>query len=116
MTTEIQFEDEAAIIITRKKRFGLVFVLLTLIPAILLAFNTIWTHHIGLDSMAFTELITNFSPLTHWDIYFVYIIMSSCLFLPFIVYRSYNRMDTSLSKLAHVFTQCMHGIVCKGIH
>ena len=115
MTSEFQFEDEMATKVIRKSRFWLIFVLLTLIPMILIVSIWVWTSQSALGMKGFTEIITYFSPLTNWDVYFIYIFCHSSLCLPFIVYRSYNGMETNLTKFARIFSQCMHGIVCKGI-
>ena len=115
MISEFQFEDETATKVIRRSRFWLVYILLTLIPMILMVTIWGWTES-KFGMKGFTEIITYFSPLANWDVYFIYIICHSSLFLPFIVYRSYNGMETNLTKIANIFSQCMHGIVCKGIN
>ena len=51
---DFQFEDETATRVTRKKRFGLVFVFLTLIPATSIVFYFTWIAHTDIDMLAFT--------------------------------------------------------------
>ena len=116
MINYFQFEDETATRVIRKKRFGVVFVLLTLIPATSIVSFFIWLGHTEIDLLAFTELLTYFSPLTHMDNYSIYIICQLSIFLPFILYRSYKGMETSLTNFAQIYNQCMHGIVCRGTY
>ena len=107
MINYFQFEDETATRVARKNRFGIVFILLTLIPATSILSYFYWITHTEIDLLAFTELLTYFSPLTHMDNYSIYIICQSSLFLPFILNRSYKGMETSLTKFAQIYSQCM---------
>ena len=111
MTNEFQFEDETATQVIRKSRFGIVFVLLTLIPMMIVVLYLIWVNAIGMNLVAFNELLTYFSPLTRSDSLSIYFICNISLVLPFVLYKSYNGMETRLTKFAQIYSQCMRGII-----
>ena len=74
----------------------------------------IWNANIGIDFLALNELLTYFSPLTYADAFAVYFICNSSVFLPFILHRIYNGMETKLTKFAQIYNQCLRGIIWKG--
>ena len=112
---KFQFEDAAATKLSRKKRFGFVFLLMTFTPIIMIAAWIYWISYLGLDLAFLTELVTHFSPLSKWDVFSIFSMMGLYMLIPFILHRSYSGMETKLTKFAQLYTKCMHGVVCKGI-
>ena len=81
---------------------------------ILIASYFIWMTNIGIEYLAFTELLTYFSPHTYADVFAVYLICELSVVLPFILHRNYNGMEIKLTKFAQIYNQCLRGIIWKG--
>ena len=71
--------------------------------------------YIGMQYDSMTLLATYFSPLSKWDVYSVYTISCSASVIPFILHKCYTGMEAGLTKFAQIYSQVMHGILCKGI-
>ena len=111
----LQFEDAAATKLSRKKGFGVAFCLQTFIPILMMISYFTWLGYLGIEWNEMTVLLTYFSPLSIWDVLFLYTIGGSASIIPFILYKSYNGMEARLTKYAQVYSQVMHGKLHKGI-
>ena len=110
-----QFEDTAATKLKKRNKFGVAFFIHALMPLIYSSAWNVWMSNIGLDSQFLMEIIIHFSPLSKWDLYSLWVLHVSYTFMPLTLHKSYSGMDKKLTDFVQLFSQSMHGIICKGI-
>ena len=91
------------------------FLLHALMP-MLLSSSTILIYSYHMDVMMGFDIIAHFSPLTNWDVFIVYTFQTASVMMPFILCKSYKKMETTLSEFCQLYNQSMHGIMTKGKH
>ena len=110
-----QFEDAAATKLKKRRNFGFAFVLFAFMPSIFTNAWSVWMSNYGLDPQFLLDIVIRFSPLSKWDLYSLWVLHVSYMFMPLILHKSYSGMDKKLTEFVQLFSQSMHGIICKGM-
>ena len=109
----LQFQDESATKLVKKKGSKVMFLLHAALP-MTLSSATILIYSYHMDVMMGFDIIAHFSPLTNWDVFIVYTFQTASVMMPFILCKSYKKMETTLSEFCQLYNQSMHGIMTKG--